>query len=47
MPKAPRQTFITHGELAASDAFRARVERELGWGASVPEYRDVVNLKRG
>ena len=44
MPKPPKETFITHGEPAASDALRARIERELGWRASAPEYRDVVQL---
>jgi metallo-beta-lactamase family protein len=44
MPKPPKETFITHGEPLASDALRARIERELGWRASVPEYRDTVEL---
>jgi metallo-beta-lactamase family protein len=42
MPRAPKQTFITHGEPAASDALRVRIERELQWNATVPEYRDSV-----
>lgn len=41
---APRQTFVTHGEPAASDALRRRIEEELGWSCSVPEYRDRVEL---
>jgi metallo-beta-lactamase family protein len=44
LPMAPRRVFVTHGEPAASDALRARIERELRWPASVPEYRDVVSL---
>ena len=40
----PRRTFITHGEPAASDALRHRIEEELGWQCSVPEYRDEVPL---
>lgn len=44
LPQPPRQTFITHGEPGASDAFRQRVERELGWSALVPEYRQTVEL---
>lgn len=31
----PRRTFIVHGEPAASDALRVRIERELGWDAAV------------
>lgn len=40
----PRQTFITHGEPAASDALRLRIEQDLGWPCGVPEYRDRVEL---
>lgn len=40
----PRMTFITHGEPAASDALRHRIEEELGWSCLVPEYRDRVEL---
>lgn len=42
--RAPHRTFITHGEPAASDALRRRIEHELGWEASVPEYRETVEL---
>jgi len=41
---APRLTFITHGEPAASDALRARIERELGWATRVPEHLASVEL---
>lgn len=44
LPGRPRRVFITHGEAAASDALRARISRELGWNAEVPEYRDEVDL---
>lgn len=33
--QAPRRLFIVHGEPAASEALRTRVERELRWSASV------------
>jgi len=42
--RAPKQTFITHGEPAAADALRHRIEEELGWACAVPEYRDSVLL---
>jgi metallo-beta-lactamase family protein len=35
---APRATFITHGEPAAADAMRQRIERGLGWAVCMPEY---------
>lgn len=41
---APRQVFVTHGEANASDALRSRIQRELGWAVSVPEYRDEAEL---
>ena len=44
MPAAPRQVFVTHGEPSASDALRQRIQTELGWIATVPEYRDEVAL---
>jgi metallo-beta-lactamase family protein len=33
--RAPRRLFIVHGEPAASEALRTRVERELKWKANV------------
>lgn len=41
---APKQVFVTHGEAAASDALRQRIQGELGWRVSVPEYRDDFDL---
>ena len=43
-PRQPRGVYLTHGEPDAADALRQRVERELGWPACVPEYRDSVDL---
>jgi metallo-beta-lactamase family protein len=40
----PRQVFVTHGEPAASDAFRRKVRDELGWAARVPESGEKVQL---
>ena len=42
--RPPKQTFITHGEPAAADAMRLRIERELGWSCRVPEYLETVTL---
>ncbi len=41
---APRMTFVTHGEPAASDALRRRIEEELKWPCSVPEHGQQVEL---
>ena len=37
-PQPPAQVYVVHGELAASDALRIRIERELKWRALVPEH---------
>ncbi|RLK45638.1 MBL fold metallo-hydrolase RNA specificity domain-containing protein [Cupriavidus plantarum] len=41
----PRQTFIVHGEPQAGDALRLRIERELGWAVTMPEYRETYRLR--
>ena len=38
MPNRPDQVYVVHGDLAAADALRARIEHELGWRALVPEH---------
>ena len=40
----PRQTFVTHGEPAAADALRHRIEEELRWDCLVPEQGQTVAL---
>jgi metallo-beta-lactamase family protein len=42
--RAPRMTFITHGEADAADALRRRIEGELGWPCRVPGYLDWHEL---
>jgi metallo-beta-lactamase family protein len=42
--RAPRMTFITHGEPTASDALRQRIQEELGWPCTVPEQAQKVVL---
>ena len=41
---APAMTFVTHGEPAASAAFRDLIASELGWPVRVPAYRDRIEL---
>ena len=40
----PRQTFVTHGEPAAADALRLRIEESLRWNVRVPEHGESVVL---
>ena len=43
--RPPQQTFIVHGEPAASDALRQRIEHELQWSVCMPEYRESYELE--
>jgi metallo-beta-lactamase family protein len=40
----PTRTFITHGEPAAADALRHRIERGLRWTCHLPYYLEPVEL---
>jgi metallo-beta-lactamase family protein len=42
--RAPRHTFVTHGEPAAADEMRRRIEESLGWSVSVPEHGERARL---
>jgi metallo-beta-lactamase family protein len=37
-------TFITHGEPAAADALRRRIDEQLRWPCTVPEHRQQTVL---
>lgn len=41
---APRGVFVTHGEPAASDAFRRRLRDAFGWNVRVPDIGETVRL---
>ncbi|MFM7026686.1 MAG: MBL fold metallo-hydrolase RNA specificity domain-containing protein, partial [Limnohabitans sp.] len=41
MPGSPGQVYVVHGERAASDMLRERIEHELKWRAVVPEHASV------
>jgi metallo-beta-lactamase family protein len=43
--RAPRQTYITHGEPDAADALRLRIEDTFDWPARVPEHLERVALE--
>lgn len=40
--KAPRQTFVVHGDPEASDALRLRIQEELGWAVRVASHGQSV-----
>lgn len=43
-PKPPKAVYLNHGEPAAADALRERIERELGWPATVPQLGQTVEI---
>jgi metallo-beta-lactamase family protein len=40
----PRRTFLTHGEPDAAEALRLRIQSELQWECSVPDYLEGIGL---
>ena len=43
-PRPPHGVLVTHGEPAAADALRQRIERALNWEAHIPDYRESIDL---
>ncbi len=43
MTPAPTQVYVVHGESAAADELRRRIDHELGWPAMVPEHASTWN----
>lgn len=44
MPQAPKQVYVIHGDMQASDALRCRIKRELKWNAMVPEHASTWDV---
>lgn len=42
--KSPQKTFIVHGESDSSQELKAKIENELGWSTTIPQYLDEVEL---
>jgi metallo-beta-lactamase family protein len=40
--KAPRQTYVVHGDPQASDTLRLRIQEELGWPVHVASHGATV-----
>lgn len=43
-PRAPKTTYLVHGELVAQDALKARITKELGWNVEIPTHGQQVDL---
>jgi len=44
MPGKPKKVFITHGELAASEALAEKIKEELNWDTEIPDYLETEKL---
>jgi metallo-beta-lactamase family protein len=42
--RAPRHTFVVHGDPDATDRLRFRIGNELGWKASVPPHAQTLDV---
>lgn len=42
--RAPRATFVVHGESDAALALHGRIVNELGWNAMIPIHNQIVEL---
>jgi metallo-beta-lactamase family protein len=44
-PKAPKMTYVTHGEMDAADRMRFRIASELNWKVRAPEHGEIIDLE--
>ena len=44
LPAPPRQTYLVHGEPAASAALKSAIESNFKWRVALPAYRQTVDL---
>ena len=42
--KAPKQAFLVHGEPVALNALRDKVKERFGWGVTIPDYEQAIEL---
>jgi metallo-beta-lactamase family protein len=45
LKKAPKKTFITHGEIHAAKALKEKIEEQFHWNCDVPKYLQEEILK--
>jgi metallo-beta-lactamase family protein len=43
-PRAPKATYLVHGEAVAQDALKSRITKELGWNVEIPSHGQKVDL---
>ena len=43
-PRAPKKTYLVHGEVVAQEALKVRITKELGWNVEIPTHGQKVDL---
>ena len=43
--RAPKATFVVHGEPTASEAVGDAIRQRFGWRVEIPEHRSTVTLE--
>ena len=43
-PRAPKITYLVHGELPAQAALKSRITKELGWKVEIPTQGQTVEV---
>ena len=43
-PRAPKTTYLVHGETTAQEALKMRITKELGWNVEIPSHGQKVDL---
>jgi metallo-beta-lactamase family protein len=43
--RAPRRTFIVHGEVPAMEALSRSIHEKLGWETHMPAHLETVDLQ--
>jgi metallo-beta-lactamase family protein len=43
-PRAPKTTYLVHGEVVAQDALKVRITKELGWNVEIPTHGQKIDL---
>jgi metallo-beta-lactamase family protein len=44
---APKNTFITHGELEVARAFSQNITNTYGWNVTIPDLMETFELFKG
>lgn len=47
LPQPPERVMVVHGDPAAADALRMRIEEDLAWPARVPQHGEILKLPLG